>query len=287
MCGKQRTCAGLLADGPVLSRKRSAQMRWDYIDRILYDLYIKVGIPAVSSWKLTRGRGQPAPNPFVPRVPALEGVKMLNSQGLRKFSLAVAAAAFFTVAGCSNQATDQATKQTPASAKRAAAAKAAAAKPAAAKPATKKAEPAKVVAAKSGTAKPVAASSKVTQPTTLVTVPKGTAISATVGEALASNKNHAGDTFAAILSSPIKVGGKTVIPKGAHITGRVVTAKKGPAELTVALASVDLNGKSYKLVTDPINRSGKSQAKNDAGDTDAAKAKEKKDITVPAESHLK
>src|SRR6266849_8419759 len=287
MCGKQRTCAGLLADGPVLSRKRSAQMRWDYIDRILYDLYIKVGIPAVSSWKLTRGRGQPAPNPFVPRVPALEGVKMLNSQGLRKFSLAVAAAAFFTVAGCSNQATDQATKQTPASAKRAAAAKAAAAKPAAAKPATKKAEPAKVVAAKSGTAKPVAASSKVTQPTTLVTVPKGTAISATVGEALASNKNHAGDTFAAILSSSIKVNGKTVIPKGTHITGRVVTAqKKGPAELTVALASVDLNGKSYKLVTDTINPSGKSPAKTDAADSDA-KAKDTKDVTVAAEHRLK
>ena len=223
---------------------------------------------------------------------------MLNSQGLRRFSLAVAAAAFFTVAGCSNQAPDQATNQAPAPAKKAAtgkpaAAKAAAAKPvagkpAAAKPAAKKAEPAKVVAAKSGTAKPVAASSKVTQQTSLVTVPKGTAISATVGEALASNKNHAGDSFAAILSSSIKVNGKTVIPKGTHITGRVVTAqKKGPAQLTVALASVDLNGKSYKLVTDPLNPSGKSPAKSNATDSDSAKAKDTKDITVAAEHRLK
>jgi hypothetical protein len=223
---------------------------------------------------------------------------MLNSQGLRRFSLAVAAAAFFTVAGCSNQAPDQATNQAPAPAKKAAtgkpaAAKAAAAKPvagkpAAAKPAAKKAEPAKVVAAKSGTAKPVAASSKVTQQTSLVTVPKGTAISATVGEALASNKNHAGDSFAAILSSSIKVNGKTVIPKGTHITGRVVTAqKKGPAQLTVALASVDLNGKSYKLVTDPLDPSGKSAAKSNATDSDSAKAKDTKDITVAAEHRLK
>ena len=223
---------------------------------------------------------------------------MLNSQGLRRFSLAVAAAAFFTVAGCSNQAPDQATNQAPAPAKKAAtgkpaAAKAAAAKPvagkpAAAKPAAKKAEPAKVVAAKSGTAKPVAASSKVTQQTSLVTVPKGTAISATVGEALASNKNHAGDSFAAILSSSIKVNGKTVIPKGTHITGRVVTAqKKGPAQLTVALASVDLNGKSYKLVTDPLDPSGKSPAKSNATDSDSAKAKDTKDITVAAEHRLK
>ncbi len=187
---------------------------------------------------------------------------MLNSQGLRKFFLAVAAAAFFSVAGCSNQATDQATNQTPAQAKKAAAAKAAAAKPAAAKPTT--------------------------QQTSLVTVPKGTAISATVGEALASNKNHAGDSFAAILSSSIKVNGKTVIPKGTHITGRVVTAqKKGPAQLTVALASVDLNGKSYKLVTDPLNPSGKSPAKSNATDSDSAKAKDTKDITVAAEHRLK
>jgi hypothetical protein len=222
---------------------------------------------------------------------------MFNSQGLRKFSL-VAAAALFTVAGCSNQATDQATNQAPAPAKKAAAAKPAAAKPtaakpaaaksAAAKPAAKKPETGKVVAAKGTAAKPVAVSSKVTPPAsssaTLVTVPKGTTISAKIDQALASNKNHAGDTFAAILSSSIKVDGKTVIPRGTHITGRVVTAQKKNPELTVALASVSLNGKSYKLVTDPISPSGKAPAKTDATEGDAAKAK---DITVAAEHHLK
>jgi hypothetical protein len=218
---------------------------------------------------------------------------MFNSQGFRKFSLAVTAAAFLTVAGCSNQATNQATNQAPAPPKKADAGKPGAGKPAAAKPAGKKADAGKAVTANGATGKPVtisspvAVSSKVTQQTTLVTVPKGTAISATVGQTLASNKNHPGDSFVASLSSPIKVDGKTVIPRGAHVTGRVVTAKKGPAELTVALASVDVNGKSYKLVTDPINRSGKSQAKSSTGDSDAAKAKEKKDITLPAESRLK
>jgi hypothetical protein len=218
---------------------------------------------------------------------------VFNSQGLRKFSLVVAAATFFVVAGCSNQTTDQATKQAPAPAKKAAAAKPAASKPAAAKPvaakpAAKPADTGKVVAAKGTTAKPVTVSSKVTQPAaTLVTVPKGTMISAKIDQALASNKNHAGDTFAAILSSSIKVDGKTVIPKGTHITGRVVTAKKKNPELTVALASVDLNGKSYKLVTDPINPSGKSPAKTDATDSDAAKAKDTKGVTIAAEHRLK
>jgi hypothetical protein len=211
---------------------------------------------------------------------------MFNSQSHCKLSLVVAAASFLTIAGCSNQAKDQATNQSPPPAKKVATP---------AKPAAKKAEPAKAVTAKGATAKPEAAkakpvsvSSKVTEQTTLVTLPKGTAISATVGQALVSSKNHSGDSFAAILSSSVKVGGKTVIPKGAHITGRVVTAKKaGPAELTVALASVEVNGKSYKLVTDPINRSGKSRAKSNAGDSDAAKTKEKKDVTFAAESRLK
>lgn len=224
---------------------------------------------------------------------------MSNSSGPRKFLIAMAAAAFLTAAGCSNQATDQAKNENPAPQvppKKAPAAKPAtgktpapAAKTAAAKPAAKKPDAGKVVAAKSPAAtpaaKPAAASSKVTPPATLVTVPKGTAISATVGQALASNKNHAGDTFAAVLSSSIKVDGKTVLPKGTHVTGKVVSAKKGSAELTVALASVDVNGKSYKLPSEPLARSAKVSAKSDSSDSDAAS--QKKDITVPAQTRLK
>ena len=217
---------------------------------------------------------------------------MISSKGPRKLFLAVAAAAFLTVAGCSNKATDEAANQpAPKVPAKKAIAKPAAAKPvapktAAAKPAAKKSDSGKVVAAKSTAAKPSAktavASSKVMPPTTLVTVPKGTTISATVGQALASSKNHSGDTFAAVLSSSIKVDGKTIIPKGAHVTGRVVTAKKSTAELTVALSSVDLNGKSYKLVSDPITRSAKAPAKSDASDASA-----KKDVTVAAQTRLK
>ena len=222
---------------------------------------------------------------------------MLNSQRIRGVFFAVAAAAFLGIAGCSNQA-NQATNQAPAPPPKKAAtpgAKPATTKPAAPKPAVKKADSGPAVAAKNQPAKAVAVSSKTVSNkpasdkaalATLVTVPQGTTIRATVGQALASNKNHSGDTFAAILSSSIKVDGKTVIPKGAHVTGRVVTAKKkSPPELTVALASVDVNGKSYKLVTEPLNRGPKTQAKTDASDADAAKAE--KDISLPAQSHLK
>ena len=175
---------------------------------------------------------------------------MLNSQARRKVWLAVVVSGFLTLAGCSNQPP----------------------KPSEATEATKNVEPAKK-AEPAKQAKEAEAAKPLPTPVTpavLVTVPKGTSISATVTQTLASNKNHAGDSFAASLSTPVKVGGKIVIPKGAHVTGRVLAAKKkGPAELTVALASVEIQGKSYALKTNSIDPSGK------------------KDITVPAASRLK
>jgi hypothetical protein len=184
---------------------------------------------------------------------------MLNSQAHRKVWLAVVASGFLTLAGCSNQAPKQsggteATKKV---------------EPAKQVEPARKVEPAKQAREPQAT-KPLPTPKKVTPAAVLVTVPKGTSISATVTQTLASNKNHAGDSFAASLSTPVKVGGKIVIPKGAHVTGRVLAAKKkGPAELTVALASVEIQGKSYALKTNSIDPSGK------------------KDITVPAASRLK
>lgn len=180
---------------------------------------------------------------------------MFNSRGHRRLWLAAVAAGLLTLGGCSDQATEQATNQKPAAAP--------------AKKTGSKAAPAKHTAKKVQTGK-------------LVTVPKGTAISATVGQTLASNKSHAGDSFTANVAAPVKVGGKTVIPKGAQVTGRVVTAKKkGPAELTVELASVQIGGVSYPLETNSIGQSSESKAK------DGTATKGKKDITLPAESQLK
>jgi hypothetical protein len=220
---------------------------------------------------------------------------MTNSQRIPRVFVVLAAATFLAIAGCSNKATDEATNQAPATPPKKAVVAKPPSKPAAPKPAAKKPDTGKVVAAKApapkaatASAKPVSnkvASNKATQPTTFVTVPQGTAVRATVSQALASNKNHSGDSFAATLSSSIKVDGKTVIPKGAHVAGRVMTAKKaGPAELIVALTSVEVNGKSYKLATEPINRTGKAPAK-DASDAESAKPE--KDITLPAQSKLK
>jgi hypothetical protein len=172
---------------------------------------------------------------------------VFSSQVSRKLWLTLAGAALLAVVGCSNQATDVATST------------------------AAKAQPAKVAAAKPA---PV---SKAPEPAATVTLPKGTAINATVGQTLATNKNKVGDTFAGTLTSPIQVEGKTVIPKGAKVTGRIVKVRKH--ELKVTLASVMVHGKSYQLETNSVAGS-KDQAKNNAKDTEKAKAN--KDVTVLA-----
>jgi hypothetical protein len=172
---------------------------------------------------------------------------MLNSRVHRNLWLVLAAAAVLAAAGCSKTGTNEPVKT---------AKQVHTAKPAvAAKPAAEKAP----------------------QPTTMVTVPKGTAISATVGQTLATDKNKVGDTFAASLATPIEVEGKTVIPKGAKVTGRVVKVKKN--ELKVTLASVVIHGKSYDLETNSVAGS-KNQAKDKAKAKDTDKAKANKDVTL-------
>ena len=176
---------------------------------------------------------------------------MFNSQVHRNLWLALAAAAVLTVASCSKTATDEANN-------------------------TAK-EPKPTAATKPAVAARPAAAAKAAEPTTMITLPKGTAISAAARQTLTTDKNKVGDTFAASLTAPIQVEGKTVIPKGAQVTCRIVKVKKH--ELKVTLASVVIHGKSYPLDTNSVT-GPKSQAKNDAKDGNKPKAN--KDITVVA-----
>lgn len=172
---------------------------------------------------------------------------MFESRVSSRLLLALAAAGLSALAGCSSHPETTTTNEP---------AKATPVKKAAAPRRKPKADPPRVVAV----------SAKATEPTGhVITVPKGTPITAIVDQTLASDKNHKGDAFVASLSSPVKVDGKTVLPKGAHITGKVVTVKKH--ELKVALASVVIHGKSYDLQTNSLRPSDKAK-------TASAKSKE-------------
>ena len=189
---------------------------------------------------------------------------MFPSQLSRKLCLALTAVGLIASAGCSShEGTHQPAKR---------AAKAAAPKAAAPNVETPK-------------AMPVSAKAQPTGP--VITVPKGTPITAIVDQTLRSNKTHEGDTFAASLAAPVKVNGKTVLPKGAQVTGKVVTVKKN--ELKVQLASVTLRGRSYDLQTNTRRPSDKVKtASAKSSDRSKEKTKEKKtdNSTLGAKTEL-
>jgi hypothetical protein len=196
---------------------------------------------------------------------------MFQSQFSRKLGLAVAVAGFIAVAGCSGQQDEQATNQAPKTNPPAKAAP----KAAAAKPAVPRGETPKVT--------PVSA--KATQSTgPVITMPKGTQLTALMDQTLRSTKTHEGDTFAASLAAPVKIDGKTVLPKGARITGKVVTVKKN--ELKVQLASVTLHGKSYDLQTNTRRPSDKVKIKTSEQDGDKSKEKKTDNSTLAAKTEL-
>jgi len=196
---------------------------------------------------------------------------MFQSQFSRKLGLAVAVASFIAVAGCSGQQGEQVANQAPK-----------ANQPAKAAPKTAIARPA---VAKGETPKVTPVSTKATLPTgPVITVPKGTQLTAVVDHTLRSTKTHEGDTFAASLVAPVKINGKTVLPKGAHVTGKVVQVRKN--QLKVELASVTLHGKSYELETNTRRPSDKLKTNSSAKNADRNKEKKIDNSTLAAKTEL-
>jgi glucose/arabinose dehydrogenase len=153
----------------------------------------------------------------------------------------LAAAAFITVAGCSSQ------DQTAVVSQKALAAKP---KPAAApKKAPEQNAPAQKAAQQQAPQQQTSNKKAPAGPT--VTLPKGTAMIATVSQTVTASKSKVGDSFAATLATSIKVDGKTVVPKGAKLTGHIVSIKKH--EMKVALESVVVRGKSVPLETNSVS----------------------------------
>jgi hypothetical protein len=159
--------------------------------------------------------------------------------------------------------------------------------------------------------------------TTPVSVPAGTDLVVVIDESLSSASNRAGDRFDASLAAPLVIEGKTVILKGARVTGEVTAAKasgrlKDPGYLRLAIHSIEINGKEVALETSPVLLKGQSHKKRNiamigggagagaliggiagggkgaligsavgaGAGTTGAYATGKKDVTVPAEQRM-
>ena len=101
-------------------------------------------------------------------------------------------------------------------------------------------------------------------------VPAETALTVVLDEPLGSKTSSTGQNFSATVAAPVEVGGRTAIPKGAHVTGVVRDAKsagrfKGGAVLSVALESVTVGGATYELHTTDRTQATKGKGKRSAG----------------------
>ena len=99
-----------------------------------------------------------------------------------------------------------------------------------------------------------------------ITVPEDTEIQVTLNQELTSNQSRPGDHFEANVSEPIIIDGKTVVPKGAKVTGLVVDAVQSgrltnSGRLELALEALDVNGTLYEIHTNDSTRRGGSHKK--------------------------
>ncbi len=99
-----------------------------------------------------------------------------------------------------------------------------------------------------------------------VTVPEGTDLAIVLDETLSSAQNRSGDKFQASLASSVVVDDKTVIPQNSRVIGHVVEARpsgrlRGVARLDLTLDTLEIDGKSYDIVTADKGRVGKNHNK--------------------------
>jgi hypothetical protein len=74
-------------------------------------------------------------------------------------------------------------------------------------------------------------------------VPAGTTVTVRLQYPVSSARDHAGETFAAVLDEPIVVNGQTIAERGTPVMGRIVEAAPGtsaaiPGYLRLALSSI-------------------------------------------------
>jgi BON domain-containing protein len=102
-----------------------------------------------------------------------------------------------------------------------------------------------------------------------VTIPAGTTVRIRMIDSIDSKTSQPGQSFLASLEAPIVVGDQVVVPKGADVTIKLVTAKsagkiKGKSELELQLAELKAHGKSYPVQSSTYREEGASRGKQTA-----------------------
>ena len=94
-----------------------------------------------------------------------------------------------------------------------------------------------------------------------VTVPAGTRLMIGLDDELDTGENKDGDRFSGFLDAALSVDGKTVVPRGTKLYGRLREVEKagrfrGKAELVLELTDIRLDAQLIPIVTDRIRIDG-------------------------------
>jgi len=102
-----------------------------------------------------------------------------------------------------------------------------------------------------------------------VLVPPGTTVTIRMIDRVDSSVNRVGEIFHASLEAPIVVDNEVVVPRGADVYVRLVSASSagrmsGKSELHLELIKLEFHGQSYPLVSSTYSLTGSSRGKNTA-----------------------
>jgi len=102
-----------------------------------------------------------------------------------------------------------------------------------------------------------------------VEIPAGTTVTIRMIDGVDSSVNHPGEIFHASLDAPIVVGDEVVVPTGADVYVRLVSAASagrytGKSELSLELVKLEFQGRSYPMVSSTYDLAGSSRGANTA-----------------------
>lgn len=100
-------------------------------------------------------------------------------------------------------------------------------------------------------------------------IPSGTEVHVRMIDSLTSAQAKSGDIFHGTLEDPILVNGKQLFPKGADVTGTVVSVHESgrltdPGELNLVLNTISSKGVAASVNVQPLQIKGESHKKNTA-----------------------
>ena len=88
--------------------------------------------------------------------------------------------------------------------------------------------------------------------TNMVTLPQGTPLTVRLNNELGTKHSRVGDAFTAVVAQSVTADGRTAIPAGSTVNGRVILSEQpgkasGRGRLQLQFNTVSVNGRSYDL----------------------------------------